>query len=143
MVGRPVAAVLALPACSLLVPEHVQLVSWGQLRGEAEIRVVPRPVAEGLARGVRFVSPGVRVSRVLVEVDVGDVLRVPLRAGAQEEPQSVLPNRPAERATVVVVLDQRRGRRQSGVLQFLRIIAALQRFWTDAGIQAAGDLVAT
>src|SRR5262245_34509125 len=84
-----VAAVLALRAHLLLVPEDVQLVARRELRREAGAAVVPGLVVERLAREVGIVGPLRRVAGVLVVVHVRDVSLVALCARGREEPQAI------------------------------------------------------
>src|SRR5439155_15418507 len=141
-VGRAVATVLTEFARALLVPEHIQLVPRRDLRRQPQVRVVPCSITERLPAVIGIVGPGIRVAGVLVVVDVRDVLRVALSSGAQEEPEPVLAEGTTDRSTVIVVLDERCGCRQPGVLQLLTVIAALERLGTDSGEEAARVLVA-
>ena len=125
-VGDAVVGILTIPARALLVPEQVQLVARVELRGQSEVGVLPRAIAEGLPAVIGIVEPRIRVAGVLVVVHVRDVLCIPLASEARKEPEAVLAQGTAHRCAVVVVLDQRRGGRQPGVLQLLRVVAALE-----------------
>src|SRR5262252_3300899 len=110
-------------AVRLLVPRQVEPMLLCDLPGESSVVVAVRAVVDRRPAQVRLIGPR---RRVLVVEQPRHELRVAPPAVGGEEPQSVLPNRAADRsADLVYVIDRSNGRQA----------ARLQVIWYRGGVE--------
>ena len=128
---------------TLLVPEDVEAIARRGLHRETQAHGGPVAGGHSLLGEVRDVGELGGVAGVLVAVHAGNRLPASFLSRVHEVPHAILQDRPADAGIEVPQLEQFTGRTQTGVSQFVGVVAADQAVTDPRGVDGAADRVAS